>query len=64
VRCQEVEILGEMPSRIFGEMPRDQAWIKKDFDSRRSWIGGDGLPSRDHAGRADQSQRPLLMIVK
>jgi hypothetical protein len=22
-------------------------WITKDYDSRRSWIGGEGLPSRD-----------------
>ena len=24
-----------------------KSWITKDYDSRRSWIGGEGLPSRD-----------------
>jgi hypothetical protein len=24
-----------------------QGWIMKDYDSRRYWIGGEGLPSRD-----------------
>jgi hypothetical protein len=24
-----------------------EGWITKDCDSRRSWIGGEGLPSRD-----------------
>jgi hypothetical protein len=23
-------------------------WIMKDCDSRISWIGGEGIPSRDH----------------
>jgi hypothetical protein len=33
-------------------------WITKDCDSRRSWIGGEGLPSRDQV-REKTEQRAV-----
>ena len=33
-----------------------EGWITKDRDSR-SWLGGEGLPSRDHACQAEERER-------
>jgi hypothetical protein len=31
-----------------------EGWITKDYDSRRSWIGGEGLPSRDQYSQGEE----------
>jgi hypothetical protein len=31
-------------------------WITKDYDSRRSWIGGEGIPSRDLGQRKRENK--------
>jgi hypothetical protein len=32
----------------------------KDYDSRRSWIGGEGLPSRDQVKEKREQRQPQV----
>jgi len=66
-----LQTLGDMPGVVtVGEMPggRNPWWETKveifiiTPRSRKSWIGGDALPSIDHAGLEDLCQRLLLII--
>jgi hypothetical protein len=37
-----------------------EGWITKDCDSRRSWIGGEGLPSRDQVKEKREQRQPQV----
>jgi hypothetical protein len=37
-----------------------ESWIMKDCDSRRSWIGGEGIPSR---GKVKENEEHRLLQV-
>jgi hypothetical protein len=37
-----------------------EGWIMKDCDSRRSWIGGEGLPSRDQVKEKREQRQPQV----
>jgi hypothetical protein len=39
-------------------------WITKDCDSRRSWIGGEGIPSRDQVKVKRKHRKPQVSFCR
>jgi len=39
-------------------------WIAKDYDSRRYWIGGEVIPSRDHIIEKREQRFPRVGFIQ